>query len=39
VPARIVRSGRRTTLRLPAGFRRADIFRSTYQAANALRPP
>ena len=39
VPARIVRTGRRLILRLPAGFRHADIFRSTYQAAHALRPP
>ena len=39
VPARIVRTGRRITLRLPAGFRYAAIFRSTYEAAYALRPP
>jgi Transposase DDE domain group 1 len=39
VPARIVRSGRRTTLRLPAGFRYETSFRATYQAAHALRPP
>jgi hypothetical protein len=39
VPARILRSGRRTILRLPAAFRYADIFRSTYEAASALRPP
>jgi Transposase DDE domain group 1 len=39
VPARIVRSGRQTILRLPAGFRHEAVFRSTYEAAYALRPP
>lgn len=39
VPARIVRSGRQTILRLPAGFRHEAAFRSTYEAAYALRPP
>jgi len=38
VPARIVRSGRRLILRLPAGFRHAATFRATYEAAYALRP-
>jgi Transposase DDE domain group 1 len=39
VPARIVRSGRQTILRLPASFRHQAAFRSTYEAAYALRPP
>jgi Transposase DDE domain group 1 len=39
VPARIVRTGRRLILRLPAGFRHAAAFRATYAAAYALRPP
>ena len=39
VPARIIRSGRRLILRLPAGFRHAATFRATYEAAYALRPP
>ncbi|MGE5636787.1 MAG: IS1380 family transposase [Nocardioidaceae bacterium] len=39
VPARIVRTGRRTILRLPAGFRYEATFRHTYEAAYALRPP
>ena len=39
VPARVVRSGRRTILRLPAGFRFADAFAATYRAAWALPPP
>jgi hypothetical protein len=39
VPARIVRSGRRIILRLPAGFGHAHVFRVTYEAAYALRPP
>ena len=38
VPARIVRSGRRTIMRLPAGFRHAEAFRATYAAAHALPP-
>lgn len=39
VPARVVRSARRTILRLPAGFRHAEVFRRTYEAAYALAPP
>jgi hypothetical protein len=38
VPARIVRTGRRTILRLPAGFLHADTFTATYDAAYALGP-
>ena len=38
VPARIVRTARTTTLRLPAGFRHAAIFQATYAAAWALPP-
>jgi hypothetical protein len=38
-PARVVRSGRGTILRLAAGFRYADVFRQTYEAAYTLRPP
>jgi hypothetical protein len=38
VPARIVRTGRRTILRLPAGFLHADTFTTTYHAAYALGP-
>jgi len=38
VPARIVRTGRRTILRLPAGFLHADTFTATYNAAYALGP-
>lgn len=39
VPARIVRSGRRTTLRLPEGFRYAETFVATYERIWALAPP
>lgn len=39
VPARVVRSGRRTTLRLPQGFRYAETFIATYAAIWALSPP
>ena len=39
VPARIVRSARRTILRLPEGFRHADVFQATLDAAYALPPP
>ena len=39
VPARIVRSARRTTLRLPAGFPHADTFTATLEAVYALPPP
>jgi hypothetical protein len=38
VPARIVRSGRRIILRLPEGFRHADVFRQTLDAVYALPP-
>jgi hypothetical protein len=39
VPARIVRTARRTILRLPEGFRHADAFRRTLDAVYALPPP
>lgn len=39
VPARVIRSGRRMVLRLPAGFRHVDAFASTYRAAWGLPPP
>jgi len=39
VPARIARSARQTTLRLPAGFRDLDVFQATYTAACALAAP
>jgi len=39
VPARILRTGRRTILRLPEGFRHADVFRATLDAVYALPPP
>ena len=39
VPARIVRSARRTILRLPEGFRHADVFQATLDAVYALPPP
>lgn len=39
VPARIVRHGRRTIMRLPAGFRHAATFQATLQAVYALPPP
>ncbi len=39
VPARIIRSGRRTILRLPEGFRHADAFTATLDAVYALPPP
>jgi hypothetical protein len=38
VAARIVRTGRRTILRLPAGFLHADTFTATYNPALALGP-
>jgi hypothetical protein len=38
VPARIVRTGRCTILRLPAGFLHAHVFTATYDAAWALGP-
>ena len=39
VPARVIRTGRRTILRLPEGFRHADVFRATLDAVYALPPP
>ena len=39
VPARIVRSARRITLRLAEGFRHADTFQATLDAIYALPPP
>jgi hypothetical protein len=39
IPARIVRTARRTILRLPEGFRHADTFRATLDAVYALPPP
>ena len=39
VPARIIRTARRTILRLPEGFRHADVFQATLDAVYALPPP
>ena len=39
VPARVIRTGRRTIMRLPAGFRYAGAFAATYRAVWALPPP
>ncbi len=39
VPARIIRTARQTTLRLPAGFRYLTVFQATYQAITALGVP
>jgi hypothetical protein len=39
VPARILRSARRTILRRPEGFRHADVFQATLDAVYALPPP
>jgi hypothetical protein len=39
VPARIIRSARRTILRLPEGFRHAEVFQATLDAVYALPPP
>jgi hypothetical protein len=39
VPARIARTGRRTILHLPEGFRHAWIFQATLDAVYALPPP
>src|SRR6266545_6755583 len=39
IPARIIRSGRRIILRLPQGFRHANIFQATLDAVYALPPP
>jgi hypothetical protein len=39
IPARIIRSARRITLRLPAGYRHANILQGTLDAIYALPPP
>ena len=39
IPARIIRSARRITLRLPAGHRHADTLQRTLDAVYALPPP
>ncbi len=39
IPARIIRSARRVTLRLPAGHRHADTLKATLDAIYALPPP
>jgi hypothetical protein len=39
VPGRIVRTARRTILRLPEGFRHAHVFQATLDAVYALPPP
>ena len=39
VPARIVRTGRRLILRLPEGFRHAQLLQATLDAVWALAPP
>ncbi|MGH2842450.1 MAG: IS1380 family transposase [Solirubrobacteraceae bacterium] len=39
VPARITRTARQITLRLPAGFRYLDTFQATYHAVTALGAP
>ena len=39
VPARIIRTGRRIILRLPAGYPHADTFQATLDAVYALAPP
>lgn len=39
VPARIIRTARQTTLRLPAGFRYLATFQATYHAITALGVP
>jgi hypothetical protein len=39
IPARIIRTARRTILRLPEGFRHADAFQATLDAVHALPPP
>ncbi len=38
VPARIARSGRRTILHLPEGFRHTRVFQATIDAVYALPP-
>jgi hypothetical protein len=39
VPARIIRTGRRLILRLPAGYPHADVFQATLDAIYELAPP
>jgi len=39
VPARIIRTGRRIILRLPAGYPHADTFQQTLDAIYTLAPP
>jgi hypothetical protein len=39
IPARIIRTGRRLILRLPAGYPHADTFQATLDAIYALPPP
>jgi hypothetical protein len=39
VPARIIRTGRRIILRLPAGYPHADTFQATLDAIYTLAPP
>jgi hypothetical protein len=39
IPARIIRTARRTILRLPQGFRHADVFAATLDTVYALPPP
>ena len=39
ISARIIRTARRTILRLPQGFRDADVFQATLDAVYALPPP
>lgn len=39
VPGRVVRTGRRTIMRLPAGYRHLTTLASTYNAILALPPP
>jgi hypothetical protein len=39
IPARVIRHARRTILRLPKGFRHADVFTATLDAVYALPPP
>jgi hypothetical protein len=38
IPTRIIRTARRTILRLPEGFRHADVFQATLDAVYALPP-
>ena len=39
IPARIIHTARRTILRLPRGFRHADVFQATLDAVYAIPPP